>query len=230
MAISLADPYIRRKQKERISMQNITRLMILSVAAAVVGLVASATPVSAQTKEARGNVTAVTDSTITVKTGAQEMTFYIDKDTHLEVRRAAKDVQAAQPGNPKPRVNAFFEVGNPVLVRYLEEKGKNHALNIERIGSGGGDPANASKIAEGKVTSVSASNMTIASGGKNLTFAITGDTDVLVRGATKATKAAGGNTQLTTFVHQGDEVSVSYKDAAGAMTASEIRVRVVNPK
>jgi hypothetical protein len=72
--------------------------------------------------------------------------------------------------------------------------------------------------------------MTIASGGKNLTFTITGDTDVLVRGATKATKAAGGNTQLTTFVHQGDEVSVSYKDAAGAMTASEIRVRVVNAK
>jgi len=184
-------------------MQNITRLTILSVAAAVVGLVASATPVSAQAKEARGNVTAVTDTTITVKAGAQEMTFNIDKDTHLEVRRAAKDVQAAQPGNPKPRVNAFFEVGNPVLVRYREENGKNHALNIERVGSGGGDPANASKVAEGKVTSVSASNMTIA---------------------------AGGTTQLTTFVHQGDEVSVSYMDAAGAMTASEIRVRVVNRK
>src|SRR6186713_350278 len=156
MAISLAEPYKPRTQKERISMQNITRLMILSAAAAVVGLMASATPVSAQAKEARGNVTAVTDTTITVKAGAQEMTFSIDKDTHLEVRRAAKDVQAAQPGNPKPRVNAFFEVGNPVLVRYLEEKGKNHALNIERVGSGGGDPANASKIAEGKVTSVSA--------------------------------------------------------------------------
>ena len=46
------------------------------------------------------------------------MTFYIDSDTHLEVRRAAKEVQSQQPGNPKPRVNDFFEVGNPVLVRY----------------------------------------------------------------------------------------------------------------
>jgi uncharacterized protein DUF5666 len=231
MAISLAEPYIRRKQKGSNSMQNITRLMILSVAAAVVGLVASATPVSAQAKEARGNVTAVTDSTITVKAGAQEMTFYVDKDTHLEVRRAAKEVQASQPGNPKPRVNAFFEAGNAVLVRYREENGRNHALNIERVGTAGGDSAKEpSKVAEGKVTSVSASTMTIASGGKDLTFAITGDTDVLARGASKATKAAGGTTQLTTFVHQGDEVSVSYKDAAGAMTASEIRVRVVNRK
>jgi hypothetical protein len=47
-----------------------------------------------------------------------------------------------------------------------------------------------------------------------------------VKGATKATKAAGGTTSLTTFVHSGDMVSVSDKEAAGAMTASEIRVRV----
>ena len=213
-------------------MQNINRLVILGVTMAVVGILASARPVSAQTKEARGNVTAVTESTVTVKAGAQELTFYIDGETHLEVRRSAKDVQAAQPGNPKPRVNSFFEAGNPVVVRYREENGRNHALNIERVGSaggsGGGSVKDPSRIADGKVTSVSASHVTIASGGKDFTFAITGDTDVLARGASKATKAAGGSTQLTTFVHLGDEVSVSYKDAAGAMTASEIRVRVVS--
>jgi len=212
-------------------MQNINRLVILGATMAVVGLVASARPVSAQTKEARGNVASVTETTLTVKAGAQELTFYIDGETHLEVRRSAKDVQAAQPGNPKPRVNSFFEAGNPVLVRYREENGKNHALNIERVGSpgsGGGSVKDPTRIADGKVTSVSASHVTIASGGKDLTFAITGDTDVLARGASKATKAAGGSTPLTTFVHLGDEVSVSYKDAAGAVTASEIRVRVVS--
>jgi hypothetical protein len=212
-------------------MQNINRLVILGVTMAVVGLVASARPVSAQTKEARGNVTSVTESTLTVKAGAQELTFYIDRETHVEVRRSAKDVQAAQPGNPKPRVNSFFEAGNPVLVRYREENGKNHALNIERVGSAGSDGGSVkdpTRIADGKVTSVSASHVTIASGGKDVTFAITGDTDVLARGASKATKAAGGSTTLTTFVHLGDEVSVSYKDAAGAVTASEIRVRVVS--
>ena len=212
-------------------MQNINRLVILSVTLAVVGFLTSARPVSAQTKEAQGNVTAVTESTMTVKAGAQELTFYIDRETHIEVRRSAKEVQAAQPGNPKPRVNSFFEAGNPVLVRYREENGKNHALNIERVGSAGSDGGSVkdpTRIADGKVTSVSASHVTILSGGKDVTFAITGDTDVLARGASKATKAAGGSTTLTTFVHLGDEVSISYKDAAGAVTASEIRVRVVS--
>ena len=207
-------------------MQN-NRLVILTVAVAFVGMVAVAGPAGAQTKEARGTVTAVTDTTMTVKAGQQEMTFVIDSDTHLEVRRAARDIQAAQPGNQRPRVNDFFAVGNPVLVRYRAENGKNHALDIERVGSGG--PANPSRIAEGKVTSVSASQLTLANDGRSLTFAITGDTEVRVKGASKATKAAGGNTTLATFVHSGDMVSVSYTDAGGAMTASEVRVRVANP-
>lgn len=214
-------------------MNNINRAVILGVAMAVAVVFAGATVVSAQTKEAQGTVTAVTDSTITVKAGGQELTFYVDSETHLEVRRAARDVQAAQPGSPRPRVNSFFEAGNTVVVRYREEKGRNHALDIQRAGSagaGGGSVTDSTRIADGKVTSVSPSQMTINSGGNDLTFAITGDTDVLARGASKATKAAGGNTPLTTFVHSGDEVSVSYKEAAGAMTASEIRVRVVSRK
>ena len=202
---------------------NINRLVILTAAVAFLGSMA-VVPVSAQTKEARGTVTAVTTTTMTVKVGTQDMTFLVDSNTRLEVRRAAKEIQSQQPGNPKPRVNDFFEVGNPVLVRYRSDNAGNHALDIERVGSpGSADPT---KLAEGKVTSVSASQMTVAAGGQNMTFAITADTDVLVKGASKATKAAGGTTTLTTFVHSGDMVSVSYKEAAGAMTASEIRVRV----
>jgi hypothetical protein len=201
-------------------MQNFNRLLI--VGAAVVGFAAGIAPVSAQTKEARGMVSAVTDSTMTVKTGNEEMTFYIDGDTHLEVRAAARDLQAAQPGS-KPRVNQFFEAGNPVLVRYREVNGRNHALNIERVGSAGGPKDSA--IAEGKVTSISASQMTIASGDRDFTFAITDETGVLARGASTATKAAGKGTPVTTFVHSGDLVSVTYQKAAGVITASEIRVR-----
>jgi hypothetical protein len=206
-------------------MQNINRLVILTATVAFFGFVAGAGPVSAQTKEARGTVTAVTTSTMNVRVGTQDMAFFIDSDTHLEVRRAAKQIQEAQPG-AKPRVNDFFEAGNPVLVRYREENGRNHALNIERVGSAGS--ANPTKLAEGKVTAVSATHLTLAADGHDMTFAITGDTDVLAKGASKATKAAGGGTPLTTFVHNGDMVSVSYKEASGTMTASEVRVRVVN--
>ena len=212
-------------------MQNINRLVILGVTMGIVGFVAGVIPASAQSKEARGNVTAVTETTMTVKAGAQELTFYIDGQTHLEVRSSAKKVQQAQPGNPKPRVNDYFEAGVPVVVSYREEGGRNHALNIERVGSagsGGGSVKEPSKIADGKVTAVSASQMTIASDGHDVTFAIDRDTDVLAKGASTATKAAGGSTTLTSFVHQGDTVSVSYRDAGGKMMASEIRVRVVN--
>jgi hypothetical protein len=197
------------------------------VTIAAVGLVAGVRPVSAQTREARGSVTAVTDSTLTIKTGAQAVIFHVDGETHLEVRRAARDVRQAQPDGAHPRVNDFFEVGQPVLVRYREEGGKNHALNIERVGSAGSGAAKApSKIAEGKVTSVTASQMTLATGGRDASFAITRDTDVLVKGASKATRAAGSSTTLATFVHPGDMVSVTYTEAGAAMTASEIRVRV----
>jgi hypothetical protein len=211
-------------------MTNINRLVILTATVAFWGFVASAGPVSAQTREARGTVAAVTTTTMTVKVGAQDMTFLIDGNTHLEVRRAAKQIQSLQPGDAHPRVSDYFEVGNPVLVRYEESGGVHgfHALNIERVGSAGS--ANPSRLAEGKVTSVSASHMTVASGGRDITFAITGNTDVMAKGASKAKKAAGGGTPLTTFVQAGDMVSVSYKEAAGAITASEIRVRVPNRK
>ena len=34
-------------------------------------------------------------------------------------------------------MNDFFEVGNPVLVRYKSDNAGNHALDIERVGSPG---------------------------------------------------------------------------------------------
>lgn len=185
-------------------MTNINRLVMLNAAVALCGLVAGAQPVTAETREARGTIRAVTTTTMTIEVaGAQELTFFIDGDTHREVR--------------------FFEVGNPVLVRYDEKGGRHHAVNVERVGRAG--KANPSGIAEGRVTSVSASHMTVTSGGHDMTFAITGDTDVMAKGASKAKKAAGRGTPLTTFVRTGDVVSVNYKQAAGAITASEIRVR-----
>jgi len=212
-------------------MQHINRLVTLGVTVAVASFVVGVIPASAQNKEARGNVTAVTTTSMTVKAGAQELTFYVDGETHLEVRSTAKQLQQAQPGSPKPRVNDFFQAGVPVVVRYREEGGRNHALNIDRVGSagsGGGSIKESSKLAEGKVTAVSASQFTISSDGHDLTFAIDRDTDVLARGASKTAKAAGGNTTLATFVHQGDSVSVSYRDGEGKLTASEVRVRVAN--
>lgn len=208
-------------------MKTSKRLMILGLGASIV--MASAVPVAAQVKEARGTITAVTDTTLSMKSGAQQLTFFVDSATRLEVRSAARDLQKAQPGNPSPRVNSFFEAGQAVLVRYREENGRNHALDISRVGSagaGGGSISEPEKISDGKVKAVTASQLTIDDNGRELTFGITSDTGVIAKGASKATKAAGGTTPITTFVHPGDAVSVSYRDTGAKMMASEVRVRV----
>jgi hypothetical protein len=209
-------------------MENRTRFATLGVAASIVGVLATAQPTQAQTREARGTVTAVTDSSLSMKAGAEELTVFVDSDTHLNVRRTERDIQKEQPGRPSPRVNSFFEPGQAVLVRYRVEKGRNMATDIARVGSAGGEGSisNPAKISAGKVKLVNASQLVIEDGGRELSFGITGDTNVLAKGATKATKAAGGSTPITTFVHTGDMVSVSYHEAGAKMMASEVRVTV----
>ena len=141
----------------------------------------------------------------------------------------SETLQKEQPGHPSPRVNSFFEAGQAVLVRYRVEKGRNIATDIARVGSAGGEGSisNPAKISAGKVKLVNASQLVIEDGGRELNFGITGDTNVLAKGASKATKAAGESTPITTFVHTGDTVSVGHQ-AGAKMTASEVRVTVVN--
>jgi hypothetical protein len=208
-------------------MENRKRLVILGIGATILGGLAVARPSDAQVREARGTITAVTDTTLSVKAGTQELTVFVDGDTRLNVRRAVRELQQAQPGPRGARVNNFFEPGQAVMVRYREENGRNHALDIGRVGSAGdgGSISEPEKISDGKVTSVTSSHLTIDNNGRAMTFGITSDTEVLARGASKATKAAGGSTSITTFVHEGDVVSISYHETSAKMMASEVRVR-----
>lgn len=185
----------------------------------------------AQGKEAQGAVTAISSSSITITSAGKPMTFVIDKDTKLEDKAAARKSRDARTANtPGPQITDYIKVGNPVLVRYNEANGGNHALYVRQVSSPGeastSEPRAAVKTASGTVKAVSLSQVTLSSDGKDMTFAINRDTDVLARGATKTTKAAGGTTTIADFVHNGDDVSISYVDNAGTMTASQVRVRV----
>ena len=83
-------------------------------------------------------------------------------------------------------------------------------------------------VARGRVTSVTLSRLTVERDGRDWTFAITGDTDVLARGVARAVKA-WGTTPITAFVQTGDTVSVIYRDVGGALMASQVRFKIVNP-
>lgn len=209
--------------------RNVPIGVCLTLGAALV----TAGPVHAQTKEAQGTVTAVSNSSLTISSGGKNVTFSIGGDTALEVKAAARQTrQARSTDSPGVTITEYVKTGNAVIVRYREANGENHALSVRPVASGGvaagGAAEPASHVAEGKVKSVSVSQLIVDSGGKDMAFAINADTDVLARGASKTTKAAGGKTTLADFVHSGDTVSVTYHEAAGTMTASQVRVRIAN--
>ena len=203
-----------------------SRYLMLGMGLAV-AFVAGAGQAGAQTKEARGTITAVAERSVTVKAGAQELTFFADHETHLQVAREQKELEVAKAGSASLKVSDYFAPGTVVLVRYREEGGRHHALDIARVGStgpGGGSISDPEKIASGKVKAVTPSQLTLTQSGHDSVYAITSDTGVLKTGATKATKAAGGVTPITTFIKPGDTVSISYRETAGHATASEVRV------
>lgn len=191
----------------------------------------TAAPVHAQSKDAQGTVTAVSNSSITIESGGRNMTFSIGRDTALEVKAAARQTrQANTAATPGVTVTEYIKTGNAVVVRYREANSENHAISIRPVSSGGSSAAAAPEahVVEGKVKVVSVSQLTVESSGKDMTFAIDGQTDVLARGASKTTKAAGGKTTLADFVHSGDTVSVTYRDAAGTPTASQVRIKIAS--
>jgi len=200
------------------------------VGVTAITVVGAANLVNAQGKEVQGAVTAISDASMTIASGSRSMTFVIDKSTKLEVKAAArKSRDAKATDTPGVTITEYVKPGTPVVVRYEEANGVNRALYVRPVSSAGDGsaPSEAAKIADGTVKAVSLSQLTLESGGKDLTFAINGDTDVLARGASKTTKAAGGKTTIADFVHNGDQVSITYLDKAGTMTASQVRVRLV---
>ncbi|HEY7185511.1 MAG TPA: DUF5666 domain-containing protein [Vicinamibacterales bacterium] len=207
---------------------HVKRLVALAVGVTTVVILGSS-KLGAQGKEAQGAVTAISSSSITITSAGKPMTFVIDKETKLEDKAAARKSRDAKTASaPGPQITDYIKVGNPVLVRYNEANGGNHALFVRQVSSPGeaSEPHAAVKTASGTVKAVSLSQVTLSSDGKDMTFAINRDTDVLARGATKTTKAAGGTTTIGDFVHNGDDVSISYVDNGGTMTASQVRVRV----
>lgn len=207
---------------------HVKRLVALAIGVTTVVILGSS-KLSAQGKEAQGTVTAISNSSITIASGAKPMTFVIDKATKLENKAAARKTRDARASDtPGIQITDYIKVGNPVLVRYDEANGANHAMYVRAVSSPGdaAEPHDSAKVANGTVKAVTPSQVTLASDGKDMTFAINRDTDVLARGATKTTKAAGGTTTIADFVHNGDDVSITYVDKGGTMTASQVRVRV----
>ena len=76
--------------------------------------------------------------------------------------------------------------------------------------------------AAGTVKSVTTESMTIASGGKDMTFKIDGTTKFVAKGL--STKSAKGKLMATDAVSANDVVRVTYHDMGGTLHAATVRV------
>jgi hypothetical protein len=218
-------------------MGRVQRLGIPVLAVLLLGVTVGLRPATAQTtKEARGTVSAVTDSSLRVRVGTQEMNFAIDSKTAVLARgagRQTRDAQAA--GAPGIKITDVFKPGAAVIVTYTEAAGRMTATEVRAVsdpGPGGGSvsspppPAPPTKTVSGKVKSATADSLVVTVDNKDMTFGVTPDTKVEAKGAGTATQAAGGRITFTSLVGAGDTVAVTYTESGSRMSASEVRITI----
>ena len=202
---------------------------------AVVSLTA-AVAVAQSTKSVRGTITAIGPASVTVSVDGKDMVFNVDAKTDVTTPGGSTKTRAAQAqGKEGLKLADYLKVGQGVAVNYHEEG--MHAASIRTLSAppppsapppAAGAATSASHNANGVVTAVAGNTLTIKASSGEMTFVIDDKTDVVAVGASTASrekKAAGQKTVITDFVGKGDTVVVTYRENAGAKTASEVRVR-----
>jgi hypothetical protein len=207
----------------------------LAVTLAALSLVSWPAPLAAQEdRVARGTVSEIGGTSLTVKVGSELMTFGADAKTEVQSPGAGtKTRQMVAAGKPGPHLSDILKVGQAVAVSYRDVAGKPYASVIRAIpapGAGGGSVKTTSEMrSSGTVKAIGAGSITIVGGAGNgatftQTFVVNADTTVIGKGVGTALAAKGGKAPFTELITPGDKVSVSYHTAGGALHASDVRV------
>jgi hypothetical protein len=204
------------------------RRVAAAIAVGVTCLLSSA--VFAQEQWVRGNVTAVSDTSITVSVKGKDMTFAITGDTRVIAPgggTAQRQAEAAGKGGVKP--SAVIKTGTGAEVHYVMKGGAMQATEVRGGVSGGSSSSRETgRSAMGEVTAVSATEISIKYGGGVHAFAVDGTTEVIATGGStlaREKKAEGQGVRITDIVRMGDRVTVLYHEAGGKAHASQVRVR-----
>lgn len=191
-------------------------------------------PLAAQEdRVARGTVAEIGGTSVTVKVGADLMTFGADAKTEVQSLGAGtKTRQMVAAGKPGPHLSDVLKVGQAVAVSYRDIAGKPYASLIRTIPApaGGGSVKTASDMrSSGTVKAIGPGSITIVGAAGNgasftQTFVVNSDTTVIGKGVGTALAAKGGKAPFTDLITAGDKVSVSYRKAGGALHASDVRL------
>ena len=207
------------------------RSTLLALSLAALTIVAVATRATAQdTKTARGTVSAMSGTSLTVTVAGTAMNFMVDDKTVVEARGAGTAAnKASAAGKAGPKLGEVVKTGQSVEVSYREMGSAMHATKVRTISASAAAPPSMAKDATGKVTAVSATSLTISGsggGGSSFTqtYVISDKTKVVGKGASTATEKTGGKAVATDLVHTGDTVHVSFSDMNGALQAGTVTV------
>lgn len=206
---------------------------LLAVIGSALVLVSIPNPAGAQdTKEARGTVTALTPTSITIQVKDQVMTFNVDQKTQVTARGASTQTRAAQAeGRKGPDLPTLVKVGQGVEIRY-HEAGM-HAASIRVLpgpveGSMSEKQESAPKrTMNGTVTALTGKSLTMKTKDGEVTFAIDQKTQVIGQGVGTAGRKkteAGEKTVLADFVAVGDDVRILYHDMGDVKHATEVNI------
>ena len=185
---------------------------------------------------ARGRVTALDGTSMSVKVGDHEMKFSVDKNTIVQARGGSTKTRQAQAlGHAGPHLKDVLSVGQGVEINY-KNMGDDKYASVVRVVpslSTNGTPAAAAaettKVSSGVVKAIGADSITISGsiggGGTFLqTFTIDPTTKVMAKGAGTAAASRGGRAPFVDMVKNGDTVSVAYHEQGDALHASSVRV------
>jgi uncharacterized protein DUF5666 len=210
------------------------RTTLLAVTLIALSFIYCPATASAQDERvARGTVSEIGSTFITVKVGSEAMRFSADTKTRVENRGAGtKARQAMANGKSGPRLSDVLKVGQGVAVTYRDLAGKPYASFIRAIpsvGNGGSVQAAPEMRSTGTVKAIAGDSITIVgavNGGGSFTqtFVVNSATKVVGRGAGTATAAKGGRAPFTDLIAAGDRVSISYHNVGNTLQASDIRV------
>ena len=208
------------------------RRAAVSFAVALVTLSLSAALAAPQEKRARGKVTAITATAITIDVDGKPTTFGIDTATTKFIARGGttKTKEAERTGI-KPTLGDTVKIGDNVEITYLESGGRMLASQV-RVGvpSGGAmlGEGQASMTIEGVVSEVSGANLGITPAkGEPVTFMVDAKTRVIGQGLgtmAKEKETLGAKVTLSEAVAVGDTVRVTYTLSEGMKHATAVRV------
>ena len=116
------------------------RKMLLACAAALLAFAPvqaaaqAGAAASKKTLSASGTVSAISASSLTIKSKTAEWTFTIDNDTRVIGKGASTKKEALKEDNKPPVITEFVGIGDTVTVKYHDLGATKHAADVRVTG------------------------------------------------------------------------------------------------